>query len=275
MNTNTYPRWVGVILGLFLNGSAHFLAGKRAAGIRWYLAITFTSLAAILTLTLPGVFLFYFSIAVFLLSILLWLIMLKQSFQPVRRIGIRGWIAVLLLTFVLGLGMNMVSKQVIQTFKVPTVGMSPTIVPGDCLVAERVSYWFGKPKRGDVIVFSTSGLNHPNVRRDVYYIKRIVGLPGETVQIDPPNLLIDGKIIMDPIIFKELSSHSSGFTLAQGKYALLSTREDKIILGNNEYLTLGDNSGNSLDGRYYGAISEDKIVGRVSRIYWPISRIGK
>jgi signal peptidase I len=170
-------------------------------------------------------------------------------------------------------GLEIIFKQVVHPFKVPTGTMSPTIIPGDHLITERLSYRFGNPKRGDVVVFSTKGIDHPHVRTDTYYIKRVVGLPGETIQIDPPNLIVNGEVVKEPAIIKELSSRSPGFTLA--RESALSTCDDKIILGENEYLTFGDNSENSLDGRYYGSISEDSIVGRVSRIYWPISRIGK
>lgn len=274
-SNSVYPKWVGVVLGFFLNGSAHYLSGKRATGVRWYLAISLTPILGLLILALPGVATFYLSILTVLVATVLWFIMLKQSFRPVRRIGILGWIAVLGINFVLGSGLQIITKQVIHPFKVPTGAMSPTIIPGDHLIVERLSYRFRKPKRGEIVVFSTKGITHPHVKTDTYYIKRVVGLPGETIQISPPHLIINGAVVKEPAIIKELSSHSPGYTLARG--AALSTSDDRIVLGENEYLTFGDNTkeGMSLDGRYYGPISEENIVGRVSRIYWPISRIGK
>lgn len=271
----TYPKWVGVVLGFFLNGSAHFLSGERATGIRWYLATSLIPLLGLLILALPGVATFYLSIFTILIAIVLWLIMLRQSFRPVRRIGILGWIAVLVINFVLGSGLQIITKQVIHPFKVSAGAMSPTIIPGDHLIVERLSYRFRKPKRGEIVVFSTKGINHPYVKSDTYYIKRVVGLPGETIQISPPNLIINGEVVKEPTIIKELSSRSPGFTLARG--SSLSTSDDRITLGDSEYLTFGDNTkeGMSLDGRYYGPISEDNVVGRVSRIYWPFSRIKK
>ncbi len=106
----------------------------------------------------------------------------------------------------------------------------------------------------------------------------IAGLPGETIQIAPPNLLANGQPVLDPPIFAAITSRSNGFLLANAPSsvpAVLSTIEDKIVLREHQYLMLGDNTASSLDGRYYGTISEDQIFGRVSRVYWPLSRIGK
>jgi signal peptidase I len=267
----TYPKFVGVILGLLLEGSAHFLSGKRTAGIIWYFSLFIIPFAGLLILTLPGVIPFYLFILSILVVLVLWLIMLKQSFRPVRRIGILGWIAVIVLSFVLGSGSERMIDQAFDTFKVSTGAMSPTIISGDHLIVERLSYHFRKPKRGEIVVFSTSDIDHPAVKTDIYYMKRVVGMPGETIQIDPPSLIVNGEVVKAPTIFEELS-----FNLASGS-ALLSSSDDKIILGENQYLTLGDNTkeGMSLDGRYYGPISEDSIFGRVSHICWPFSRIGK
>jgi len=232
-------------------------------------------MAGVLILAVPGVLSIALSIVLFLSSIVLLLVMLKQSYRPVRRIGIWGWLAVLALNFVLNSGWEMAIKQVVHSFKVPTGAMIPAIMPGDHLIAARVSYWFGKPQRGDIVVFTTKGMNHPQVYPDTYYIQRIAGLPGETVQIDPPNLMVNGKIVNEPAIFAEISSQSNGLILAHGSMAILSNLDNKIVLGEKQYLTLGDNTSRSLDGRHYGPISEEQIFGRVSQIYWPISRIGK
>lgn len=275
MNDKTYPKWVGVILGLLLNGSAHFLAGKRAVGISWLLAIRLSAIAAMLILAAPGLICLVFASGLILTSILLWIVMLKQSFRPVPRIGIWGWLAVLVLVVTINSGFRIALHQAVQPFKVPTGAMTPALIPGDHIVAERASYWFGHPKRGDIVVFNTTGLDHPAVRPNLHYIKRIAGLPGETVQISPPNLIINGRVIQEPEIFVDISTRSNGFTLASranNTASPLSSPDDHIVLGKDQYLTLGDNTENSLDGRYYGPISREQIYGRVSRIYWPLSR---
>ena len=284
-NTNkTYPKWAGVLLGCLLPGSAHFLSGNRVTGIRWYLVLFLMPILGLLILSIPGVGAFYLSILTLLFAVVLLIIMLKQSFRPVRRIGILGWITVIVLNGVLNLvlrsGMEIiikhaVNKQVVRLVKVPSGGMSPTIIPGDRLIVEGMSYRFRKPKRGEIVLLSTRDIDYPNVRTDTYFVRRIVGLPGETIQIDPPNLIVNGEAVKGSAVFTALSSDPIGFTLSIGSIpSLLSTSDDKIVLEENEYLVLGDKF-NSLDGRHHGPISAESIVGRVSRICWPLSRIGK
>lgn len=278
MNDKTYPKWVGVILALLLHGSAHYLAGDRVAGLKWYFGIALTGIGGILILAIPGVTGFVAAIVALMIALLLWLRMLTQSYRPVPRIRIWGWLAIIVLNIVLNTGWQYAIRLVVHPFKVPTGTMTPAIMPGDYVMAERLTYRFTSPKRGDTVVFSTSGITYPAVQRDTFYIKRIAGLPGETVRIAPPHLLVNGQPVTDPPIFGEISSRSNGFLLARtapNLSAVLSTTEDKIVLGEHEYLTLGDNTTSSLDGRYYGPISEDKIFGRISRVYWPLSRIGK
>ena len=275
MNDKSYPKWVGVVLGLLLNGSAHYLAGKRTAGVSWFLAIRLSAIAAMLILSAPGILSIITAGILLLTSITLWLIMLKQSFRAVERIGIWGWLIVLIMVFAINFGFRTALHQIVQPFKVPTEAMSPSLIPGDHVVAERASYWLKKPQRGDIVVFNTTGLEHPAIQPNVYYIKRIAGLPGETVQITPPNLIVDGQVILEPTVFADISSRSNGFTLAHhavNKASPLSAPDDHIVLGKDQYLTLGDNTESSFDGRYYGPISKDQIYGRVSRIYWPLSR---
>lgn len=277
LNNKMYPKWVGVILGFLLNGSAHYFAGDKTGAIKWYFAITLTAIAGSLILALPGILSFAISASLMLVSIALLLIMLKQSYRPVRRIRVWEWVVVIALNFLFDSGWNYGIDQVVRTCKVPTESMAPAIMSGDRVVAERITYRFKKPKRGDIIMFSTSGISNPLVRPDTFYIKRIAGLPGETIEINPPNLIVNGNVVHEPPIFAEIASRSNGFLCAHTvtPKPVLSSREDKIILGDNEYLTLGDNTARNLDGRYYGSIKGDQIIGRISRIYWPLSRIEK
>lgn len=278
MNDKAYPKWVGVVLGFLLQGSAHFLSGDKLAGLRWCVSIALASTAATLLLAMPGVAGLATAIAFMGLSTVLWLIMLKNSYRPVPRIKMRGWIAVIALGFFLSTAWQYGIGMLVQPFKIPSGAMMPTLMPGDRVVAERVTYRFKKPKRGDIVVFSTEGMNNPAIKTNTHYLKRIAGLPGEKIQIKPPYLLANGNIITDPPIFAAIASGIDGFTLAHAASDLssvLATTEDKVLLGQNQYLVLGDNTASSLDGRYYGPIFEKQIFGRITRVYWPISRINK
>ena len=156
---------------------------------------------------------------------------------------------------------------------------SSVSVAGDHVFVERLSYRFGDPKRGDIIVFKTDGID--GVRPGAFYIKRISGLPCEKVRIDPPYLLVNDQEVMEPEIFNIISSKSdgySGFLLAHNgpKITLkLTTTNDCVTLGENEYFVTGDNSPNSLDCRYFDPVPRDNIVGKVTRIYYPFTRINK
>lgn len=276
MDKKTYPRWVGVLLGLLLNGSAHYLAGNKRAAIKWYFAISLTATAGVLILAIPGIFSFVISLFLFLIALVLWLYMLKQSYRPIPRIRILGWIAVIALNVLLSTIWRHGITLLVRPFKIPTEAMTPALISGDYVVAERLSYRFSKPKRGDIVVFSTRGMKYPAIQENTFYIKRIAGLPGETIQIDPPNLLINGQNQTTPASLASISKGSHGFTLVQSPISFpsaLTTPNDKLILGQKEYFTIGDNTTKSLDGRYYGPISEDQVYGRITRIYWPLSRI--
>lgn len=151
---------------------------------------------------------------------------------------------------------------------------------GDHIFVNRLRYNFVRPQRGDVFVFRTDGVDHPQVKEDTYYIKRLVALPGEQVSIDPPYLVINGQRLVEPEVFRrQVYAAEAGY---QG-YLLPPThpdiptppftqRQSVLQLGPTEYLPLGDNSRHSLDGRYFGGIDRANIVGPATAVYWPISR---
>ena len=145
----------------------------------------------------------------------------------------------------------------IQRTIVDGKSMMNTLKDGENLLAEKVSYRFGEPKRFDVIVFYPYGRDN-----DAYYIKRVIGLPGETVQIKGSTIYIDGKPLKenygkDPIDYAGIA-------------------EKPIKLGDDEYFVLGDNREISRDSRYeeVGKVKRKNIEGRaVLRIY-PFNKFG-
>ena len=142
-----------------------------------------------------------------------------------------------------------------------------TVYDGDHIMVEKTSYWFREPNRGDIVVFKTKYIGHPSVRKDTVYIKRIVAIPGDTFAIDPPHIVINGRPLSDPAIFRKLDYGNAGE---------LAHPTNAITLGENEYFVLGDNTapGRSLDSRYFGTSPRKSIIGRATTIYWPFTRMG-
>lgn len=122
--------------------------------------------------------------------------------------------------------------------------MTPFLRDGDCVFVERFSYLFGSPKRFDVVIF-----RYRNSEKT--YIKRIIGLPGETVQI------VDGAVIINGETLKE--STESDLILNPGRAV------NPILLGDNEYFILGDNRNNSSDSRNsdIGNIKKSELIGKI------------
>ena len=274
-----YRAWVGVLFGLLLNGSAHFLSGARAAGVKWFLSILACSTLPLAFMAVPGTASYVAGVLLWFVGFVLWCVMLKQSCRPVPRIRFLGWMSIICVSLCLAYGWECGVRALVQPFSLPTAAMSPTLLPGDYLLVEKVTFWFADPKRGDIVVFKTKGIEA--LPQNSSYLKRVVGLPGDLVRIDPPNLIVNGQIVSDPPIFRRIAAAAppfAGFQLASGnvgRLGVLKQTNDELVLKQDEYFVLGDNTRNSFDSRYWGAVPRKNIIGRATRIYWPFNRIGQ
>ena len=144
---------------------------------------------------------------------------------------------------------------------------------GDHIFVDKVRYNFSRPKRGNIFVFSTDGVDYDQIRENTFYIKRLVGLPGERVSVKPPYLMINGKPISEPYAFKRLvdDPEYSGYGLVSHPtaQARLRRESDAIQLADGQYLPFGDNTDASLDGRFFGPVRQQSIVGPAFMVYWP------
>ncbi len=145
-----------------------------------------------------------------------------------------------------------------QPFIVSGSSMVPTFADGQYLVVDEISYIVGTPKRDDVVVFK-----NPNNTK-IFFIKRIIGLPGETVDVK-------SDINEVTIINKE---HPNGFKLDQPFIVNTGGIDAHKELGANEYFVMGDNRPASSDSRYWGVVPKKLLVGRALLRLLPINKIG-
>ena len=149
-------------------------------------------------------------------------------------------------------------------------------INGDHLFVNRVKWNFMKPSRGEVMVFRTDGIAIPRLTERTHYIKRMCGLPGDTLTIRAPELIVNGQAVQQPRSIRQIEDRAPGYfgyCLGEGPDALfINSVRDTIHLGIGQYLALGDNTQNSLDGRYWGPVPEDNLVGPAMIVYWPFSK---
>lgn len=148
-----------------------------------------------------------------------------------------------------------VPEHVIQRTVVNGESMENTLHTGESLLVEKVSYHFKNPERYDIIVFYPEGREV-----DEYYVKRVYGLPGETIQIKDNQIYINGSVIED--------------NFAKNKMDDAGIAEEPVTLAEDEYFVLGDNRQVSLDSRDLGAIAKENIAGHVVLRIWPLGKFG-
>ncbi len=178
-----------------------------------------------------------------------------QEKESRRGIGAKGVILWIVEILIVCMAAVLLVAAFGQRVSVAGDSMSPVLNNGNVVMVDRVTYHFKDPARGDIVAFSQSGDSH-------YSIKRIVGLPGETVQISEGKILIDGEEITVDI-------HVSGI-----EYAGLA--EEPVELGDDEYFVMGDNHTASSDSREPGTgnVKKDDIYGKVWFIAGPAEDMG-
>ncbi len=150
---------------------------------------------------------------------------------------------------------------VIQAFKIPSGAMRPTLLVGDHILVNKFSNIRHKLKRGDIIVFI-----YPKDER-IDFVKRIIGLPGDSIEIRNKALYING------ILFEEdYVSHGDPQIIPADK----NPRDNlgPIILPSNSIFVMGDNRDASFDSRFWGFVEMSKVKGKVARIYWSWDKEG-
>jgi len=139
---------------------------------------------------------------------------------------------------------------------IPSSSMEPTLEINDRLIIEKVSYHFKDPQRGDVVVFNpTEALKQQNFTDA--FIKRVIGLPGDTVEVKGGRVYVNGEILREKYI-EEDPEYDYG----------------PVTVPENQYLVLGDNRNNSYDSHYWGFVPKENLIGKAMVRFWPINRLG-
>lgn len=155
-------------------------------------------------------------------------------------------------------------------YKKGDVIVSAKVIAGDHILVNKMKYNFMRPERGDISVFDTRNISHPDVREGTFYIKRMVGLPGEKMQIQDGRIVADGQIVSDPPMFDKIATDEA-YNGGHGNAGQLSGPDAFIQLGDDEYLMCGDNTkpNMSLDGRFFGGVPRGDFKGPAMFVYWP------
>ena len=154
--------------------------------------------------------------------------------------------------FVISWGLR---ATVVDARVVPTPSMLPTIQIDDRLLVDKISYKFTDINRGDVVVFRPP-LNVD--QRGVDYVKRVIGLPGDKIEISDGKVFINERELNEPYE-KEEPNYTYG----------------PVIVPNETYFVMGDNRNNSNDSHNWGVLAKKNIVGKVFIRYWPLNHFGK
>ena len=196
-----------------------------------------------------------------------------QEHEEKRRSLLRELPVLLLVAFLIAFG---VKSLVAQAFFIPSESMESTLLVGDRVLVSRLSYRLHEPRRGDVVVFTSpfeNGKRRPGLTVRVLhailesvglrqpstedFIKRVIGLPGETVEGRNGKIYINGRELVEPYLNEDTIPGFEPKKVPKGKLWVM-----------------GDNRNQSQDARVFGPIDEDKVIGRAILRIWPIPRIG-
>lgn len=215
----------------------------------------------------------------------------KSKKKKKKKSVLREWIEAIIFAAIAAI---IIRTFVIQTFKIPSGSMEPTFLPGDFLIANKFIYHFREPERFEPVIFKDpTQPYHPQPReryavliRPIYWdkekfffkyytrrylIKRIIGMPGDTLQIIDKNVYINGKYVEEDYTQYtdyRIIPREQGRLYIDSRFVGSRDNFGPVVVPEGHYFVMGDNRDNSNDSRYWGFLSEDLIRGRPMIIYW-------
>lgn len=189
----------------------------------------------------------------------------------------------------------LIKTFVAQAFFIPSASMRPTLYEGDRVIVEKITYRFGDPERGDVVVFSKSVLGRTEdlpwyddarvflrellglpTGKEEDFIKRVVAVEGDTIRYSgrPRELTVNGEVVDQSFIRGGEDRASQPFTARDCKRFKMQVEDNACLIPADSVFVMGDNRNNSQDSRVFGPVKEDVIVGKALIIIWPPGDFG-
>jgi signal peptidase I len=172
-----------------------------------------------------------------------------------RRKVIIEWGVILVIAVVASF---LVRAYAVQTFFIPSGSMEPTLHLGDRILVNKLSVRFGTINVGDIIVFKAPPTEHCDDGSYSDLVKRVIGLPGQTLTSKGNTVYVNGKALKEPWTY----------------FRTLNPPIKKVKVPKNSYYVMGDNRANSCDSRFWGTVPRKDIIGKAFFRMWPLSRIG-
>jgi signal peptidase I len=251
--------WLAVFLSGFIPGLGHIYLKKWIPAILFILAFILTS---------SGVFSASKTVAIacLILRFIIGLLAVYFAYRstPIRRYVPQSLVGLLIAGF-LGLSvlLSAITAFTLRIFVAETRYMAagsmlPTLAIDDRVVINKLIYRSHSPERGDIIIFNpTENLKKEGMNEA--FIKRIIGIPGDRIEIKAGQVFVNNKLLTESYIMKD-SVGGQDFPTQ--------------VVPPNSYLVLGDNRNNSYDSRYWGFVPRENIIGKATQRFWPINRIG-
>jgi|ADurb_H2B_02_Slu_FD_contig_101_10971_length_1459_multi_3_in_0_out_0_2 signal peptidase I len=171
-----------------------------------------------------------------------------MKISPQQKKEIFEWIQTICIALIVAF---VVRQFLFQPYKVQMGSMLPTLKENNLIIVNKLLYRFKKPNRGDIVVFVPPGGD-----KQVYYVKRIIGLPGETIEVKEGSVYINNEKLKESYLQIETPGKASLQTLKP-----------------NEFFVMGDHRNNSLDSRDFGPIELKSISGRAILVFWPLQSV--
>ncbi len=178
---------------------------------------------------------------------------------PIRARVIHLILAILVIIFISWF----LRSYIFQAYKIPSGSMTETILEGDMVFSEKVSYYFEEPQAGQIVTFEDP---EPGREDNRILIKRIIATGGQTVDLRDGFVFVDGKQLDEP------------YTQGKPSYPLVPARNVEIVypytVPDGYLWVMGDNRTDSSDSRYFGAVPVESVTGHAVLAYWPLNRFG-